>query len=130
MLVRIMGVMALLVASVAFAHHSFAMFNMQQDLELQGVAKSFSWESPHSWLQVMVKDASGQPVEWSIEMGAPNMLYKRGLRAASVKAGDKVTLVVHPLRDGRPGGSLVSVVLADGSKLQMGGGAGSPAAAK
>lgn len=130
MRVRIMGLMALLVPSAAFAHHSFAMFDMQQDLELKGVAKSFSWESPHSWLQVMVKNASGTPVEWSIEMGAPNMLYKRGLRAASVKAGDGVTLVVHPLRDGRPGGSLVSVVLADGTKLQMGGGAGSPAVAK
>src|SRR5580658_5741999 len=38
MLVRIMGLMVLLAASVAFAHHSFAMFNMQQDLVLQGVA--------------------------------------------------------------------------------------------
>jgi hypothetical protein len=130
MLVRIMGLVVLLASSAAFAHHSFAMFNMQQDLELQGVAKSFTWESPHSWLQVLVKNPSGTPVEWSIEMGAPNMLYKRGLRAASVKAGDAVTLVVHPLRDGRHGGSLVSVVLADGTKLQMGGGAGSPAAGK
>jgi hypothetical protein len=58
------------------------------------------------------------------------MLYNRGLRPASVKAGDAVTLVVHPLRDGRHGGSLVSVTLADGTKLQMQGGAGSPAAAK
>jgi Family of unknown function (DUF6152) len=130
MLVRIMGLMVLLAASVAFAHHSFAMFNMQQDLVLQGVAKSFAWQSPHSWLQVLVKNASGKPIEWSIEMGAPNMLYKRGLRAASVKTGDAVTLVVHPLRDGRPGGSLVSVVLANGTKLQVGGGAGSPAAVK
>jgi hypothetical protein len=130
MLARLMGLMVLVAPSVAFAHHSFAMFNMQQDLELQGVAKSFTWQSPHSWLQVLVKNASGKPVEWSIEMGAPNMLYKRGLRAASVKTGDAVTLVVHPLRDGRPGGSLVSVVLADGTKLQMGGGAGSPAVVK
>jgi hypothetical protein len=130
MLVRIMGLMALIASGVAFAHHSFAMFNMQQDLELQGVAKSFSWQSPHSWLQILVKNASGNPVEWSIEMGAPNMLYKHGLRAGSVKAGDALTLVVHPLRDGRPGGSLVSAVLANGAKLQMGGGAGSPAVVK
>jgi hypothetical protein len=125
-----MGLMLLLASGAAFAHHSFAMFNMQQDLQLQGVARSFTWESPHSWLQLLVKNVGGKPVEWSIEMGAPNMLYKRGLRAASVKAGDAVTLVVHPLRDGRPGGSLVSIVLADGTKLQMGGGAGSPASVK
>jgi len=58
------------------------------------------------------------------------MLYKRGLNATSVKPGDALFVVVHPLRDGRAGGSLVSVVLADGRKLQMGGGAGSPAPAK
>lgn len=124
-------VLAFLAASgSASAHHSFAMFDMQMDLELRAVARSYTWESPHSWLQVMVSDAGAAPVEWSIEMGAPGALYKRGLRAASVKAGDKLTLVVHPLRDGRPGGSLVSVILADGTKVQIGGGAGSPASSK
>jgi hypothetical protein len=124
-LLALLGVWA-----TAFAHHSFAMFDMQQDLPLHGVVKSFSWESPHSWLQVMVQNGSGTPVEWSIEMGAPGMLYKRGLRASSMKPGDALTVVVHPLRDGRAGGSLVAVVLADGTKLEMGGGAGSPAPGK
>lgn len=129
-ILRTMTFVALGASSAAVAHHSFAMFDMQQDRQLHGVAKSFTWQSPHSWLQMLVKDGAGKPVEWSIEMGAPNMLYKRGLRPASVKSGDVVTLVVHPLRDGRAGGSLVSVVLADGTKLQIGGGAGGPAPAK
>jgi Family of unknown function (DUF6152) len=130
MLARISLWVLLAVPAAACAHHSFAMFDMQKDLELRGVARSFTWQSPHSWLQVVVPDASASGTEWSIEMGAPGVLYKRGLRATSVKPGDKLTVVVHPLRDGRPGGSLVSVLLADGTKVEIGGGAGSPASPK
>lgn len=128
--VRIIALVLLAASATASAHHSFAMFDMQKDLQLQGVARSFTWESPHTWLQVMVADSGASPTEWSIEMGAPNVLYKRGLRASSVKPGDKVMVVIHPLRDGRPGGSLVSVTLADGTQLTIGGGAGSPARSK
>lgn len=122
--------LVLLVPVAASAHHSFAMFDMQKDVELKGVAKSFTWESPHTWLQVVLNGPDQSKTEYSIEMGAPNMLYRRGLRPGSVKAGDRLTLVVHPLRDGRPGGSLVSVTLADGTTRTIGGGAGSPAATK
>jgi hypothetical protein len=127
---RFLGFVLLIVSTTAFAHHSFAMFDMQKDLELHGVAKSFTWESPHTWLQLMVTNSSGTPVEWSIETGAPNVLYKRGFRPTSVQAGDGVTVVVHPLRDGRPGGSLVSAILRDGTKLEVGGGTGSRAVPK
>ncbi len=112
-------VLALLAASpAAFAHHSFAMFDMQKEVSLDGTVKSFQWSSPHSWLEVMVHTPSGDDVEWSIEMGAPSSLYRHGWRQTSVKQGDKVTVVVHPLRDGRPGGSLVSVTLPDGKQLR------------
>ena len=112
---------------VAAAHHSFAMFDMQKDLTLKGTVKSFQWQSPHTWLQVQVADGVGQSVEWSLEMGAPGMLYRNGWRQKSVKPGDKVTVVVHPLRDGRPGGSVVSAILADGTHVGQSGGGPIPA---
>jgi hypothetical protein len=102
---------------VAAAHHSFAMFDMQQDLTLNATVKSFQWQSPHTWLQVQVADSKGENVEWSLEMGAPGMLYRNGWRQTSVKPGDKVTVVIHPLRDGRPGGSVVYAILADGTRV-------------
>jgi hypothetical protein len=34
-----------------------------------------------------------------------------------LKPGDKVTLKVHPLRNGSKGGSLMGAKLADGTKL-------------
>jgi len=113
----------------ALAHHSFAMFDMQQERTLEGTVKDFQWTSPHSWLDVLVRDASGQQVEWSIEMGAPGALYHHGWRQRSVKSGDKITVVIHPLRDGRAGGSLVSATLADGTHLQEGSLSAAPPAA-
>lgn len=93
----------------AFAHHSFAMFDNQKDLTLEGTIKEFQWTNPHSWIQVMVKDESGKEVEWSIEGGSPNSLRRNGWQRTSLKPGDKVVVITHPLKDGSPGGSLVSV---------------------
>lgn len=124
---RIAAVLLTVLPLAAFAHHSFAMFDMQKDVSLNGTVKSFNWESPHSWLQVMVRDAAGGNQEWSLEMGAPSSLYRSGWRQASVKPGDKVTVVVHPLRDGRAGGSLVSIVLPNGTRLGASGAAAAPA---
>ena len=122
-------VMLALVPGLCWAHHSFAMFDMTKDLTLNGTVRQFRWESPHSWLQIIAQDSSGKSVEWSVEMGAPNALYRRGWRQASAKAGDKVSVVVHPLRDGRAGGSLVSAVLANGVQLSASGGSAVPAGA-
>lgn len=99
------------------AHHSFSMFNMQKDLPLSATVKRFDWTSPHAWLQLMVKDETGNDVEWSIEMGPPLLLYRNGWRPNSVHPGDNVKVVIHPLRDGRPGGSMVSLTLPNGKQL-------------
>jgi len=93
----------------AFAHHSFAMFDNQKDVTLEGTIKEFQWTNPHTWIQVMVKDAAGKEVEWSIEGGSPNSLSRNGWKRTSLKPGDKVVLVTHPLKDGSAGGSLVTV---------------------
>lgn len=98
------------------AHHSFAMFDNQKDVTLEGTIKEFQWTNPHSWIQVMVKDEAGKEVEWSIEGGSPNSLRRNGWQRTSLKPGDKVVLVTHPLKDGSPGGSLVSVSV-DGQRI-------------
>jgi hypothetical protein len=110
---------ALLLATPVAAHHSFAMFDAQKDLTLQGTVKNFEWTNPHMWLYVMVPQASGAPVEYPLEMMAVQGAVRLGWKPDSVKPGDKVTFEFHPLRDGHPGGQLISVTLADGKKLAV-----------
>jgi hypothetical protein len=100
-----------LAAAPAFAHHSFAMFDNAKNVTLEGTIKEFQWTNPHSWIQIMVKDGSGKEVEYSIEGGSPNGLSRGGWKRTSLKPGDKATVVIHPLKDGTNGGSLVTVTV-------------------
>jgi hypothetical protein len=110
-----------LAAAPAFAHHSFAMFDNTKNVTLEGTIKEFQWTNPHSWVQIVVKDASGKDVEWSIEGGSPNGLARQGWKRTSLKPGDKAVLVMHPLKDGTAGGSLVTVSVGG---VQVGGARG------
>jgi hypothetical protein len=48
------------------------------------------------------------------------MMLRNGWKPSTLKAGDKVTLTMHPLRNGNPGGSLVRVTGPDGRTLGPG----------
>lgn len=98
------------------AHHSGAMFDDTKSITLTGTVKSFQWTNPHCWIQVLVPAKNG-PVEWSVEMGAPFEVFRTGWRPVTLKAGDRITVVLHPLRDGKPGGLFVSATSADGKPL-------------
>jgi hypothetical protein len=99
-------------SGTVLAHHSFAMFDQEKETKLVGVIKEVQWTNPHIWVQVMVKDpATGKDVEWSIEGGSPNNLARKGWTRNAMKAGDKVLVVIHPLKNGDNGGSLVKVTV-------------------
>jgi hypothetical protein len=115
--VALAGIAAALFAAPALAHHSFAMFDADKTIEMVGTVKEFQWTNPHSWLQVNVTDATGKTVEWSLEMGSPGGLARGGWRPKTVVPGDKVTVTAHPLKDGSPGGQLLTVVLPNGTKM-------------
>ncbi len=111
------GLAAGLFAVPALAHHSFAMFDAETTLVLEGTVVEFQWTNPHSWLQVEVTDDAGETVEWSLEMGSPGGLARSGWRPRTVVPGSEVTVSVHPLRDGEPGGQILTVTLPDGTVM-------------
>jgi hypothetical protein len=108
--------MAMLGASLcalpAIAHHSTAMFDFTKTIEIKGTIKSFQWTNPHTWTVVTV--GSG---EYDLEGMSPNYLSRNGWSKRTLKTGDKVTMKVYPLKDGRKGGFMVSVTLPDGTVL-------------
>lgn len=105
------------VAAPALAHHSFAMFDMTKEVRVTGNIRVFQWTNPHSYIQLMGKDATGKTVEYSMEMGAPMYLYARGWRPSTLKSGMQVTIAYHPLRNGKPGGVVTDVFGADGKPV-------------
>jgi hypothetical protein len=109
----VLGAAAL--AAPAVAHHSFAMFDSTKEMVLQGVVKEYQWTNPHTWIQLNVKDDRGRTVEWAIEGSSPNGLARRGWKRTTLKAGDKISVKIRPLKSGEKGGSFVSATFADGA---------------
>ena len=103
-------------APAAQAHHSYAMFDRSKTVTLTGVIRQFQWTNPHSWIQLTVPGEAGTD-EWSVEMGSPFELLRVGWTATTVKAGEKVTIQIHPVKDGTKGGGFVSGTDADGHPL-------------
>jgi hypothetical protein len=111
------GVTIVVSAIPSFAHHSFAMFDAEKKVTLDGTVKEFQWTNPHSWILLTVSDAQGKAEQWAIEMGGPSGLARQGWVPKTLTPGMKVQAVIHPLRDGTPGGQFMAVTLPDGTQL-------------
>jgi hypothetical protein len=115
---RILATLAVVSLAVATgsAHHASAGIDRTRTVELKGTVKAFSWQNPHSWMEVEVA-SEGKVVTWTIEMTAPSYLVRAGWKSSTLKPGDEVSVTVRPLKNGDPGGLFVSVTLADGRTL-------------
>jgi hypothetical protein len=116
---------ALLVAGLfltipALAHHSFTMFDMSKRVTLAGTVSSFEWTNPHAYIEIDAPDEKGEVKHWSIELGSPSILMQSGWKFSSLHAGDKVTLIINPLKSGQNGGFLSQATLPDGKVLSNG----------
>lgn len=93
------------------------MFDRTRVIEINGIVKEFLWVNPHSSFKVEVRNAQGEAQLWFIEMNGVSNLVHEGWKRGTLKPGDKVTVAINPLRDGRPGGWYLGVTLSDGTKL-------------
>ena len=120
---RVKALIITAVATFAFgvpasAHHSFAMFDNEKSMTVQGQVKEFEWTNPHSWLRVMVMDQNtGKPMLWVFELSSPARLATLGMHSNSLKPGDTVSVNFHPLKDGTRGGQFVQATLPDGKQF-------------
>ena len=110
MTVAISGVAAglLAVSQAAMAHHSFALFDTNRTVRVEGVVKKFDWTNPHSWITFEVIEPDKTVTEWMIELPSAATLARDRWNKNYLKPGEKLILHVNPLKDGRKGGALAS----------------------
>ena len=106
-----------LAAGSADAHHSFAVFDRSRQVSITGTVKQFQWTNPHCWIQLEVPGENGASAEWSLEGGSPNILVRNGWKRTVLAPGERVTVLIYPLKTGEPGGSFLEVHKADGKVL-------------
>ncbi len=111
---------ALLLSTVAVsatAHHSTAEFDYTKQQTLKGTVKEVQWTNPHSFIQLLVPGKGKEPVEWAVEIGSPSINIAMGWKKTSVRAGDVVTMLISPARNGSPLGTLRKLTFEDGREL-------------
>ncbi|MDB5418972.1 MAG: hypothetical protein JWP50_2391 [Phenylobacterium sp.] len=103
-------------ASAASAHHSFAMFDKDHPVQFEGTVKSWEFTNPHSWLVMMVMK-NGRPVQYSVEGASVDTLIRQGFGLHTFAPGEKINIVISPLKNGGNGGAFVKATKADGMIL-------------
>jgi Family of unknown function (DUF6152) len=107
----------MMLGGAAAAHHSPAAFDRTTKLELKGTVTLFRWQNPHTFIELDVPGKKGVE-KWVVELTSPTYLVRSGWKNNSVKPGDKVTVVVNPLKErDQYAGIFVSITLADGRTL-------------
>ncbi len=112
--------------AVAWAHHSFAMYDHDHQVKVAGTVSSFEWSNPHVYIELAASDAQGATHGYTIECASPGILNRVGWKFNMIRPGDKITVIIAPLKTGEPGGLLKQLTLADGRVFSNGGPAGKP----
>jgi hypothetical protein len=104
--VALLASVAFVAASgVAIAHHSFAMFDNENPVDLVGTVQEFKFTSPHTFILLQVKAQDGNTTVWNLEGASPSALVRDGWSSKSLKSGDELQMKIDPLRSGAPGGA-------------------------
>jgi hypothetical protein len=124
------GLLIVMVSTPLLAHHGAAAFENDpaKRVTVKGTVVEWFWANPHCFLQFDVKGEDGKVVRWVTETSNPPDMINRGWSIRSFKPGDEVTVVIRPVKSGKPVGSVIKVTKADGTVLSAGGEAPAPAA--
>jgi hypothetical protein len=105
LLAALAGAGLLALPGAVMAHHSYAMFDQDNPVELVGVVQEFKFTSPHSFIMFQVKQQDGSVTTWSLEGLSASALVRDGWSSKVINAGDELRLMISPLRSGAPGGA-------------------------
>jgi hypothetical protein len=103
------------------AHHSAIQFDFGKNVQVTGIVKKFQAINPHMRLVLSVTDAKGtRDIEF--EGHSTNNMYRGCYRDKMINVGDKITVIIAPLKDGSDGGYVTGAVTAKGEKFGLGAG--------
>jgi hypothetical protein len=116
----VLFVLSIVVSSLSLplsAHHGNAAYDTDKKITVKGTVTQWFWANPHCVLQFDATDENGQVVHWGAETENPTTMTHSGWTKASFKPGDEVTVTMITVRNGKPIGRIVEVVLPNGQKL-------------
>jgi len=122
--VVIAGAALIIAGTTIRAHHAFAAeFDVNKPIKLTGTLKEWEMINPHSWFHVEVKEAGGKVAIWQVEGGSPNQLIRNGVTKKTIALGTELVIDGYQAKDGTKKAVGRNFVLADGTRLFLGGSA-------
>jgi hypothetical protein len=114
----------LILTPPAWPHHAFAAeFDVKKPLKLRGTVTKWELVNPHSWIRMDVKGPDGTIVNWMVEGGSPNSLFRLGFTKDSLPPGTEIVVEGYQSKDGSSRGVGAKLTFSDGRQLFLGGSA-------
>ena len=111
----------LLLGTFAFGHHSFtAEYDQKKPIKLTGKVTEMKWSNPHGWIYIDVVGPDGKTVNWGLETGGANALYRRGWRKEDLPVGTVLVVEGWQARNGTPTANVSSITFTNGKRLFAG----------
>jgi hypothetical protein len=114
--VAVAGVFA---AAVADAHHSFAKFDLQRSIEIEGEITEVRWQNPHIEFTLQGRGEDGREQTWQLETNSPGILRRAGIDDGNVAVGDQVRVAGNPAVNGLAELNATNMLLPDGRELLL-----------
>lgn len=94
-----MVIVLCVLATSASAHHSFAATYLEKEsVTIEGQLVQLQFRNPHSFAQMIVRDAAGHDVRYAVEWRGAGELGAQGVTQGTLQVGDYLVITGNPSR--------------------------------
>ena len=112
----VLGIVSFIAAAPLFAHHGNSSFDTEKKLTMKATVTEWFWANPHCFLKFDVTEKENV-VHWVAETSNPADMTNVGWNKQVLKPGDEIKVTIEPVKNGRPAGRVLEVMLPNGKTL-------------
>lgn len=112
-----MPLLSALYSYQSHAHHTFAVYDIDNKIQRTGVLTKFSFSNPHIQLVLEVERDDGSKETWKIESMNPGRWDRSGNPRDVASVGETVTIIGWPARNGKDEMALSTIITDRGTTV-------------